>query len=204
MQFSVENKRQSFLRVVLRCQIASMLRMRAIGRDAIARVVDPAHDVVEVCFFADALEVRSKAAADLAVAVADRVTRETAAGFEQLFAMTSVAAWLRWQRVSKAVLPQVSGDSFDLIRRVFVAHVRAIALVRGEAPERGHLGSRPKLLRVFQPDGNPLLAQLDANVFQIRTDLLLILHNVLRLQVQLVDARSKQTVRDTNNVSLGQ
>ncbi len=97
MQFSVENKRQILLRIVFGSQVAFFFR--AVRRDAIARVVDPAHDVIEVGFFADALEVGGKVTAHRAVAFADRVAGKTTAGFEQFFAVTGVSALLRWQSV---------------------------------------------------------------------------------------------------------
>ncbi len=69
MQFSVKDKRKIVLRVVFRRQIA--LFFRTIGRPTFARVVNPANDVIEVCFLADLLKIRGKGAAHLAVVFAD-------------------------------------------------------------------------------------------------------------------------------------
>src|SRR6185503_8286528 len=198
MQFSVENKRQVFLRVVFGSQVTFF--QGAIRRNAIARVVDPANDVVEVGLLSDALKVRGKVTADRAGAFADRVTGKTAACFKQFLSVTRVSAWLSCERVSKTVLPQVGGDRFELIARVFVAHVRFAFSVRGEAPERRHLGPGSKLLWVLQPDRHPLLTQFHADIFEVWSNLLLILHHVLRLQVQLIDTRGEKTVRDTSGV----
>ena len=95
MQFSVENKRQTFLRVIFRRQIAFVLG--TIRRDTFAWIVNPAHDVVEVCFFTYALQVRGKMSADLVVAFADRVTSESATTFEQRLAVLSVTFLLLWK-----------------------------------------------------------------------------------------------------------
>ena len=68
---------------------------------------------------------------------------------------------------------------------ILVAHVYARAFLRrGEAPERRHLGAGTELLRIFQPNRNPLFAELDANILKVWSDFLLILHQILRLQVQ--------------------
>src|SRR5215813_10579598 len=57
-----------------------------------------------------------------------------------------------------------------------------------KAPERRHLRAGTKSLGIAQPKRNPFLTQLQSDVFEIRTDLLLILLQVTRLQIQLVDA----------------
>src|SRR5688572_1856903 len=113
MEFGVKNKRQVFLRVVFGSQVAFFFW--TIWCDAIARVVDPANDVIEVCLLADALEVCSKMPADRVFGVANRVTGHTTTSFKQLFSVSGVAAWLSWQRVRETVLPEICGDGLDLI-----------------------------------------------------------------------------------------
>src|SRR5689334_9743760 len=113
MQLSVKLERQVLLRVVVRRQIAFFFR--TVRRNALARIVNPAHDVIEVGFFADTLEVRGKSAADLAVAFADRVTGQTAATLEKLFAVSRVALRLGGKLRIETFLPEISGDGLDLL-----------------------------------------------------------------------------------------
>ena len=69
MQFGIEDKRQVFLRVVFRGQVAFFFW--TVRRDAFARVVNPANDVIEVCLFAYTLQVGGKVTTHLVVAFAD-------------------------------------------------------------------------------------------------------------------------------------
>ena len=133
------------------------------------------------------------------------MTSQTTAGFEKLFSVTGVALLLRGQLVIKALLPEIGGDRLNLLLAVLVAHVQACAFVRfGETPEGRHLGAGTERLRIFKPDRNPLFAQLDADVFEIWSNLLLVLHQISRLQLQLIDTCGQQTVRDAETFSVGQ
>src|SRR5687767_4233069 len=106
MQFSVKDKRQALLRVIVVSQVA--LLFRTIRSDAITRVVNPAHDVIEVCFFTDTLKIGGKVTAHLVVAFTERVACKTAARFEKLFAVSGVAFLLLREFRIKTFLPQVS------------------------------------------------------------------------------------------------
>src|ERR1700754_1977498 len=112
------------------------------------------------------------------------MTRQTAARFKELFAVTSVAALLLGKLDVETVLPEIRRDGLELLWTILVAQfsVRAFKW-SGEAPERRHFGAGTKRLRVLEPMRYPLFAQLHAHVFQVWTNLLLVLHQVLRLQV---------------------
>jgi hypothetical protein len=71
-----------------------------------------------------------------------------------------------------------------------------------KAPEDGIFvsGETPADL---QPDRHPFLAQLDANVLEVWSNLLLILHQILRLQVHLIDTRGSRLFV-TRRLSRGQ
>src|SRR2546425_9673784 len=110
---------------------------------------------------------------------------EASARLKQLFAVSGIAALLFGKLSIEAVLPEVGRDRLYLLLSVGITHVRA-AIVRsvGKTPEGWHLGARTKTLRISQPNRNPLLAQLQAHIFQVRPNLLLVLHQILRLQIQ--------------------
>src|SRR6185369_7101324 len=142
VQLGVELIRQVLLRVIVRRQIAFFLR--TVRRDAFARIVNPAHDVIEVRFFTDTLEVCGKFTADLGVAFADRVTRKTATTLEKRLAVLTITLRLRWQLVVEALLPEVSSDRLDLFCSIFVAQMSAVGRAfrsHTKAPERRHLRS---------------------------------------------------------------
>src|SRR5262249_3194732 len=157
-QFSIEDKRQTFLCVIIRRQVAFLFW--TVRRNSFTWVVDPAHDVIEVGFLADSGQVRSKMSTDLAVAVANRVTGKTTALFEEFFTVSGVALWLGGQFGIEAFLPQVGGDLLDLLFARFVAHVYLSAFVWiREAPEPRHFGFRTKRPGILEPDRDPLFAQ---------------------------------------------
>src|SRR6185369_9445013 len=138
VEFGVENKRQLLLLVVFGSQIA--LLFRTIRRDALTGIVNPANDVIEGRFLADALEVRGKLTADLVVAFADGVASETTAAFEKLFAVSGVAALLLGNLDVETVLPEVRRDGLDLRLAVLVSHVVLLAFITTrETPEHRHL-----------------------------------------------------------------
>ena len=110
MQFGIEEKRQAVFCVIIRREIAFLFR--AIRRPALARVVNPTHDVIVIIFLADFREVGRECAAELAVSFADRVTRQTAARFEEILAVRLVALSLRRYLAVKTVLPEISRHGF--------------------------------------------------------------------------------------------
>ena len=69
-----------------------------------------------------------------------------------------------------------------------------------QIPEGRHLRAGAERLRVFEPLGYPLLAELQAHVLQVRPDLLLILHQVARLRVELVDRASSWLLLTTQTL----
>src|SRR5688572_33217668 len=87
----IKNKGQILLGVIFRRQIA--LLRRTVGGPALARVVDPADDVIVTGLFADALEVGGKISADISfrIALTDRVAGHAAARLEKLFAARAIA-----------------------------------------------------------------------------------------------------------------
>src|ERR1051326_407832 len=204
MQLGVENKRQALLRVIFRSQITFFLR--TVRRYTFARIVNPADDVIEVCFLTNPLQVGGKVTTDPAVAFADRVTRKTAPTLEKSLAVLRVSFCLLRDFRIKTLLPQVSSDGLNLFLTILVAHICAGRAFRQgtEAPEHRHLRVRTKCLRIVQPDRHPFLAQLDANVLEVWSNFLLILHQVLRLQVHLVDTRREQTVGDPEAIGMRQ
>src|SRR5437016_13396905 len=94
------------------------------------------------------------------------MTCETAARFKQILAAILVTLRLRGSLAVKTVLPKVSGDGLQI--------VRAIRVIR-ETPKGRHLGPGPKRLRIFQPNRNPFLVELQSHVLQVWPDFLLIL-----------------------------
>ena len=123
MQLSVKLERQLLLRVIVRRQIA--LFFRTVRRNALARIVNPAHDVIEVRLFTDAGKVCSEVATDLVVAFTDLVTGKTSTTLEKFFTVSGVALRLCRELVVEALLPQIRSDRLNLVGAVFVAHVRA-------------------------------------------------------------------------------
>ena len=118
---------------------------------------------------------------------------QTTARLEQFFAVRFVALLLRGNFAVKAVLPKIRSDCFQIVVAVFVDL---------EAPECRHLRAGTKCLRIFQPERNPILAQLQPDVFEIRSDLFLILLQVTSLQIQFIDARRQLTALDPERFSV--
>src|SRR5436853_3277854 len=139
---------------------------RTVRRPTLAGVVNPTHDIIVVRFFAHSGQVRRERATHLRIFFADRMTCETAARFKQILAAILVTLLLRGSLAVKTVLPKVSGDGLQI--------VRAVRVIR-ETPEGRHLGAGTKSLRIFQPNRNPFLAELQSHVFQVWPDFLLIL-----------------------------
>src|SRR5258705_12613660 len=116
--------------------------------------------------------------------------------------MSRIATLLFRKFVVETVLPQISSDGLYLLFAILVSHLVLICL--GEPPEGRHLSTWSKCLRILQPNRNPFLAKFHANIFQVRSNLLLILHQILRLQVHLIDSRGKQAVGDSQSVGMCQ
>src|SRR5687767_8382955 len=111
------------------------------------------------------------------------MTTKTAASLKKLLALCRIAAGLCWGLAVEALLPEVCRYGLDLILRITVRLYAVPILASAKTPEGGHLGSGTKCLRILQPNWKPFLSQLEPNVFQIRPNLLLVLHQILRLQV---------------------
>ena len=88
----VKHERQIVLGVIFRTQVA--LFERAVRARALARIVNPAYEVIVIVFFADAAQVRGKGAADHVRAFADGVAGQAAARFKQNLAVRGVAGRL--------------------------------------------------------------------------------------------------------------
>ncbi len=88
--------------------------------------------------------------------------------------MVRVARLLLGQGIGECRLPEVSGDRLDLM--LAQAEVR-------------HLGCRAEISRLLQPHRNPVLIQLEADVLQVRPDLLYIFHQVVSMEIELLQAR---------------
>ena len=58
-----------------------------------------------------------------------------------------------------------------------------------------HLGGGTEVGRFLQPDRNPVLVQLEADIFEIRADLLHVLHQAVRAGIDLLQAAINFAVR---------
>src|SRR5258706_7789037 len=103
------------------------------------------------------------------------MTGETTARLEERLAVILISLLLRGNFAIETILPKVRRYGFQIVSAFFT--------VFSETPERRHLRARTKCLRIFQPNRYPLPAQLQAHVFEIRPDLLLILLQITRLYV---------------------
>src|SRR5580693_2217256 len=145
--------------VISRAEIFFLVR--AVGARALARIVDPADQVIVIFFFADAAEVRGERAADGACAFSDSVTREAAALIEQVLAVCCVSGRLLFERwAGKRILPDEGGDRLDFVLR------RA---------ELRHFCGRAEFGGVADPVWDPLFAQFLARFFQVRANLFYLL-----------------------------
>src|SRR5271156_4094515 len=141
-------------RVIFRAEIFFLVR--AIRTGALARIVDPADQVIVIFFFADAAEVRGERAADGTRAFSDSVTGEAAAFIEQVLAVRGISWRLFFERwAGKRILPDEGGDGLDFVLR----HA-----------ELRHFCSGTKFGGVADPVGDPLFAQFLARFFQVRAD----------------------------------
>src|SRR5579872_7175550 len=162
---------KTLLRVVLRANI--LFLVRTIGTCPLAGVMDPADKVVVVRLFADAGQVCGKGSATHLIAFADGVAREASASLKEFLAMGGITRFVLRKRIGESRLPDESGNRLNL--------------VIGQ-PEVRHLRRRAEVSRLLQPYGNPVLVQLEADVFQVWPDLLHILHQAVGLKIELLQA----------------
>src|SRR5262245_5162232 len=128
--------------------------------------MNPANQVFIVGFLTDARKVGGEVSADDRVThvdrrAVDRMATETAESLEQFLAVGGVSLLLSGNLRIKSRLPQERGDRLYLI----------VLETEGR-----HLCSRSKRLRIRQPNRDPVLVQFRFDLFQVRTDLLDILH----------------------------
>ena len=170
---------KSLLGVILGTNIFFLVR--AIRPRALARVVNPADEVVVVRLFADAREVRGEMPPCSLVAFADGMAGEAAARLKQFFAVRCIAGLLFGQRIGESGLPDVGRDRLNLM--VVQAEVR-------------HLRRGTEIRRLLQPHWNPILVELQPDVFQVRADLFQVLHQAVRLVVELLQTGVQLAIGD--------
>jgi hypothetical protein len=85
--------------------------------------------------------------------------------------MFSVSGLVFGKRVGERRLPDVGRDCLDL--------------TIGEAEVR-HFRRGTKIRRLLQPYRNPVLVQLQLHIFQVRANLFHVLHQAVRLEVELL------------------
>src|ERR1700733_3811297 len=101
------------------------------------------------------------------------MTRQTTQSLEEFLPVVRITLRLGGKRgPGQCILPDERRYGLDLI---------------SFQPEAGHLCPRPERLRVLQPNRYPLLVELELDVFQIRTKFFLVFHQVLRLDIELID-----------------
>src|SRR6202789_1764010 len=169
----IENVREIVLGVIFRSQVA--LFVRTIRPGALARVVDPANDIIVIFLFADAAEVGSKSSANRGRAFTHGMAGQASALFEEFFAMGCVAGRLMIERrAGESCLPNEGGESLRLILR--------------ETKLR-HFRGRPEFGGVADPVRNPLFAQLLARFLQIGANFFYLLQKVVSLLFERFGAR---------------
>src|SRR3989338_2121198 len=165
----VEDEREPAPGVVVGSEVAFLLG--AVGAGALARIVNPAHQEVVVRLLAHAAQVGGEGAADGVLAFAERVAGQAAAGLKKLLAARGGAAGLGRQAGPGACLPEVGGEGAQLV------------VLQTEAR---HLGRRAPLVGVLEPHGNPVAAELDADLFQVGPGALLFLHQAGHTHLELL------------------
>src|SRR6202030_1918101 len=93
----------------------------AIGTRALAGIVNPANEVIVICFFADAGQVGGEGPADHLIAFSDGMAGETAAALEQFLAVRGVAEFVPGKRIGEGGLPDIGRNCLDLV--IVVAEV---------------------------------------------------------------------------------
>ncbi len=170
---------QTFLLVVFRADI--FLFVWTIRPCSLASIVNPANEIIVVVFFADAREISGEGAPLELVAFPDRVARETSPGVQQLFAMAGAASLVLGQRISERRLPQVCGDGLELL------------VVETEI---GHFSGGAEGAGLLQPNRNPILVELEPNLFEIGANFLHVLQEAFVRAIELNDAQVKFAVGD--------
>ena len=121
---------------------------------------------------------------------------QTTARFKQFLSVSRIATLLFGKLAFKAILPEVGRDSLYLLLAVGIAHMWSVIIrVRSKAPEGRHFRAGTKGLGVREPYWNPFLAEFQTHILQVWPNLFLVLHQILRLQVQLIDASCQDAVR---------
>src|SRR6266481_5861532 len=85
----VEDKGQTLLGIVFRTDI--LFLEWTIRARALARVVDPPHEVIVVCFLANARQVRGESPTLHLIAFTDGVAAQASAHFEQFLTVAGVS-----------------------------------------------------------------------------------------------------------------
>src|SRR5258708_21442862 len=101
----VKDVGQALLFVILGADV--LLFIRAVRTRALARVLDPAHEVVVAVLLTHTREIRGKSSALQLVAFADGVAGEAAARFPQLFSLSGVARFVLWRGMRQSGLPTI-------------------------------------------------------------------------------------------------
>src|SRR5438552_18421711 len=114
---------------------------RTVRRPTLAGVVNPAHDIIVVRFFAHSGQVRRERATHLRIFFANRMTCETAARFKQTLAAILVTLLLRGSLAVTTALPKVSGEGLQIVRAIRVSR---------QTPERRRPGAGTERLRICQ------------------------------------------------------
>src|SRR5258708_39140516 len=110
---TVEHEGQTLLSVVFRADV--LFFIRAVGAGALAGIVNPAHQIVVVGFFADAGQVGGEVGPLHFVAFANGMASKTTSRFEQIFSVSRVAWFVFRQLIVQAGVPQIRGDGPYLI-----------------------------------------------------------------------------------------
>ncbi len=159
----IEDVREIVFRVIFRAEI--LFLVGAVGARALARIVDPADQIIVIFFFADAAEVRCERTADGVRAFADSVAGEAAAFIEQVLAVCGISGRLFFERgTGERILPDECGDGLDFVLR----HA-----------ELRHFCGRAEFGGVADPVRNPFLAQFLARFFQVRSHLFYFLQQIV-------------------------
>ena len=164
----VENERQIVLGVILGAQV--FLFEWGIRARPRARIQNPANQIIVIVLLADSGKIGREISADHVRAFADRMAGFAAALFEQFFSVRGVSWGLLGKlRPGDRRLPDVGGDGLNFV--ILQAELR-------------HFRRGTEIARVPDPVRNPFLVNLHPDFFQVRTDLLDFLQQVVRALVE--------------------
>ena len=99
--FEIELVGKPLLRVILRADI--FLFVRTIGTRALARVMNPADQVIVIRFFADAAQIRGKRSTMHLIAFANGVASEASARLKQFFSVFGVPRLMFGKRIGESL-----------------------------------------------------------------------------------------------------